>query len=187
MGRKKCRTMSHTKKKGKSGKKVPDDDWAGLGLRPKQRAFLEAYSSCGSVTLAAEAANVSKRSHQRWKKGDERYAQAFGVAKEQASQVLEDEARRRAVEGVREPVYYEGAVCGHRQRYSDNLLMFLLKANNPEKFRERSEATHQGGGEPIPVDMNLGAELLRKVIEAAGKPGVPVATGDSTRPRSGIA
>ena len=172
MGRKKCRTMSHIKKKGKSGKKAPDDDWAGLGLRPKQRAFLEAYSCCGSLRLAAKAANVSRRSHYRWLKSDPKYAKAFQVAREHASQVLEDEARRRAVEGVREPVYYEGAVCGHRQRYSDNLLMFLLKANNPEKFRERS-VTHQGGGEPIEVDVNLGAELLRKVIEAAGKPGVP--------------
>jgi len=152
----------------------PEDEWAGRGLSPKQRAFLEAFACGGSIRLAAEAAKVSRRNHCRWLKSDPKYAEAFEVARESAGQALEDEARRRAVEGVREPVYYEGEVCGHRQRYSDNLLMFLLKGANPEKYRDRSEVAHQGGGVPIAVDVNLGAELMRKMIGFAGKPGVPL-------------
>ena len=35
-----------------------------------------------------------------------------------------------------EPVFYQGQVVGHIRKYSDNLLMFLLKAHWPEKFRE---------------------------------------------------
>ena len=40
---------------------------------------------------------------------------------------LEAEARRRAVEGVRKPVFYQGVICGWVGEYSDTLLIFLLK------------------------------------------------------------
>ena len=55
---------------------------------------------------------------------------------EEARELLEAEARRRAAMGVEEPVFYKGQVVGHIRKYSDNLLMFLLKAHWPEKFRE---------------------------------------------------
>jgi len=166
----KCPTKSHEKKGAK-----PEEADPSKRLTPKQQAFLEAFACGGSIRLAAESAKVSRRNHCRWLKCDPKYAEAFEVARESACQALEDEARRRAVEGVREPVYYEGEVCGHRQRYSDVLLMFLLKGANPEKYRERADVTHRGDKEhPIPVDMDLGAELLRKMIGFAGKPGVPL-------------
>ena len=150
----------------------PENEWAGRGLSPNQRAFLEAFACGGSIRLAAEAAKVSRRNHCRWLKSDPKYAEAFEDARERAIEAMEAEARRRAVEGVREPVFFEGEVCGHRQRYSDNLLMFLLKGANLEKYRDRADVTHRTP-EPIPVNVNLGAELMRKVLEAGAKPGVP--------------
>jgi hypothetical protein len=52
---------------------------------------------------------------------------------------------RRVHEGISRPLLYRGKqvyVEGRRvyeSEYSDQLLMFLLKANNPEKFRDRME------------------------------------------------
>src|SRR6266699_1263767 len=37
-----------------------------------------------------------------------------------------------------------GQICGHVRKHSDTLLIFLLKARRPEKYRERIE--HQHGG-----------------------------------------
>ncbi|HUX02158.1 MAG TPA: hypothetical protein VMY35_14430 [Phycisphaerae bacterium] len=147
------------------------DEWAGLGLKPKQRALLVAYAACGSIRKAAKAADVARNNHGRWLK-DEKYAEAFEAAKEIAGEVLEEEARHRAIEGIQVPVYYKGKIRGYRRCRSDTLLIFLLKGNNPEKFGDRLEATHHVP-EPIPVNVNLGAELMRKVLEAGGKPGVP--------------
>ncbi len=59
--------------------------------------------------------------------------------------LLEDEAVRRAKDGVEEPVYQGGKLVGHVQKYSDTLLIFLLKGAKPEKFRERSQ--HEFSGE----------------------------------------
>jgi len=47
---------------------------------------------------------------------------------------LMDEAVRRGLNGWLAPVFYRGVQVGTRKRYSDRLLMFLLKAWRPEKF-----------------------------------------------------
>lgn len=47
---------------------------------------------------------------------------------------LEAEARRRAVDGVDEPVFYQGEECGSKKVYSDSLLKTMLAANLPEKY-----------------------------------------------------
>ena len=57
-----------------------------------------------------------------------------------AGDILEAEAHRRAVEGVEEPVgWYRGKPGGTVRRYSDNLLMFLLKGVLPERYKDRME------------------------------------------------
>ena len=74
-------------------------------------------------------------------------------ALEEARELLEAEARRRAAIGVDEPVFYKGKVVGHIRKYSDNLLMFLLKAHWPEKFRDNYAVEHSGpSGGPVKVE-----------------------------------
>jgi hypothetical protein len=47
-------------------------------------------------------------------------------------------AHDRAVNGWREPVFYKGAGCGLIKKFDNRLLEFMLKADNPGKFREQS-------------------------------------------------
>jgi hypothetical protein len=75
---------------------------------PKKSAFLAAYIHTASITKAAKSARVDRALHYRWLKDDEGYAIAFAAASEQAAQLLEDEAVRRAYEGVEEPLVYQG-------------------------------------------------------------------------------
>ncbi len=107
---------------------------------PRQKAFIAAFRETGNVCLACEVAKVGRSSHYRWLEKDAEYREAFDVAKEDATDVLEAEAHRRAVEGVEEPVgWYKGVAGGTVRRYSDNVLMFLLKGARPERYRERYE------------------------------------------------
>jgi hypothetical protein len=73
-----------------------------------------------------------------------RFDGAFRAAWDEATQLgteaLEYEALRRAYHGVEEPVFYRGVQCGSVTKYSDRLLMFLLKARDPAKYREGSGA-----------------------------------------------
>jgi hypothetical protein len=51
------------------------------------------------------------------------------------------------VEGVEEPIVYQGEITNTVRRYSDTLLIFLLKARRPEKFRDNVKVEHGGLGD----------------------------------------
>ena len=119
---------------------------------PKKRAFLAALAHTGNITEAADIAHISRSAHYQWLEADPVYAAASKDAMEQAAQRLEAEARRRAVDGVEEPVFYQGKQCGVIKRYSDALLMFLLKGAKPDKYKERTSTELTGaGGKPLTV------------------------------------
>ena len=130
----------------------------------KKRAFLAAYAECGTVTHAAEIAGITRRMVQYWKKDDPEFAEAFRVAEEKAADRLEQEARRRAIEGVPEPVFHQGKVVGTVKKYSDTLLIFLLNGMRPEKYRKRvsQEITGKNGG---PIEASIRAEVSQLTPE----------------------
>lgn len=117
----------------------------------RSHIFLRCYAETGSVSRAAEAAKIHRSIHYRRLKEDPKYQAAFNAAHEVAIAVLEDEAIRRAVEGVEEPLTYQGQFqyadvdddgnpTGKPlaiRKYSDSLLQFLLRGAKPEKYRER--------------------------------------------------
>ena len=77
------------------------------------------------------------------RKADPGFASAWEEAEEIAADRLEEEARRRAVEGVEEPLVSAGRLVRDDngqpimvRRYSDNLLLALMKAHRPPR-RER--------------------------------------------------
>ncbi len=92
------------------------------------------------MRLACETAEVGRSSHYRWLGEDPAYRGAFELAEEDAADILEAEARRRAVEGVEKPVGgHKGQPGGYVREYSDVLLIFLLKGLRPERYRDRVE------------------------------------------------
>ena len=115
-----------------------------------QRAFLIAYAKTGNVSQAAKAARISRDTHAHWLHYEgpagEAYRLAFAEAEEMAADLLEQEARRRAVEGV---VQYRFTKDGHPLKhpktgkpyvefvYSDLLMRELLKGNRPAKYRDQ--------------------------------------------------
>jgi hypothetical protein len=65
----------------------------------------------------------------------------------------EDEAHRRAYDGVEENVYTQsGKLCGTKIKYSDHLLTLFLKADNPDKFMDRSSVQASG----VVLNLNMG-------------------------------
>lgn len=116
--------------------------------RLKKTSFLAAYAEVGNVTRAAEIAEVDRSMHYYWMANDPDYKDQFREAENQANDRLEQEARRRAVEGTLKPVFHKGEECGVVREYSDTLLIFLMKGAMPEKYKERqqTELTGKDGG-----------------------------------------
>ncbi len=126
--------------------------------KARQEAFLEEYKLCATITHAAKIALIARRRHYKWLDNDPAYAAAFEEAKIAATDALVAEARRRATQGVEEAVYYKGEVVGTIRKYSDTLLIFLLKGALPEVYRERYEIS--GGDQAIRVKSDPGRETL---------------------------
>lgn len=138
--------MAKESRAASRSKKRPTEVAARTGdlLTVKQRAFLASYAESGNITYAAECAGVSAATHHNDWKHDPVYWAAFEAAHEMACDRLELEARRRAVEGVREPVFHRGRLVGHITKHSDALLMFLLKAERRQKFSPARDAAGDG-------------------------------------------
>lgn len=136
----------------------------------KKRAFLTAYSECGNISKAVEVSKVSRASHYLWMREDELYPKYFEEAGEEAAEHLEDEARRRAAEGIDKPVFYKGEKCGVIREYSDTLLMFLLKGVKPGKYRDNAslELTGKDGG-PIQYEAMTPEQRAERIKELLGK------------------
>lgn len=110
----------------------------------KKPAMIAAFKSTCSVSRACEIAGIARMTHYLWMHTDPAYAEAFEASRDEAAQVLEDEAVRRAQQGVEEPVYQGGKLVGTVQRYSDTLLIFLLNGARPDKYKQRSSVEVTG-------------------------------------------
>jgi len=106
--------------------------------------FLAELAATGNVSAAARAAGVNRDTPYGRRQTDPAFAAAWDSSLEEACDLLELEARRRAFAGVVEPVFYKGAECGRINKYSDTLMIVLLKAHRPEKYRERVATEHSG-------------------------------------------
>jgi hypothetical protein len=110
----------------------------------KDLKFIECLAEGASVAAAAKAAGYGRQRLYEWREADPQLAAVWDDALEEGTDLLEDEALRRAKDGVAEPRFYEGQVCGTVKKYSDTLLIFLLKARRPWKYADKAQTEHSG-------------------------------------------
>lgn len=113
--------------------------------------FLEELAQTGNVSHSAKTAGFGRATAYRYYEEDPLFALAWDDAMEEAADALEAEARRRAHDGVVEPVFHKGEVCGHVRKFSDTLLIFLMKGARPEKYRDRVDVSAKV--EHVAIDM----------------------------------
>lgn len=126
-----------------------------------RKPFLETLARTGSIIRSRVAASISARTYQRERQRNPQFQRDVDDAILAAADVLEQEARRRAVDGVDEPIVHQGQISGDWidpetnmpchpdtpgaqfrpltvKRYSDTLLIFLLKGAMPHRYREKA-------------------------------------------------
>ena len=139
--------------------------------RERQERFLNALSETGSVTTAVDIAGTSRSRIYALKSADPAFASAWARAEDVAADRLADEARRRAVDGVPEPVVSAGKLVRDDdgqvvliRRYSDRLLAELLRARRPPP-RERSVHFHF----PLLTSVADAVGAMASIAEAVAK------------------
>jgi len=131
----------------------------------RQREFIGALAETGSVEHAAMRVEMSPSAAFRLRRspGAEQFSAAWDVALQHAARVLLDTAFERAFHGSSEPVFdREGTRVGTRFRQNDRLLMFLLRAYMPERFRH-AHRDWRAEGEALPPAPAPMEEVLRRL------------------------
>ena len=124
--------------------RTPKKDW--------QTRFLKALADTACVSRACQRAGIARSAAYSHRLKNAEFAHAWAEVLEVSIELLEAEARRRAMGEVLEPVFYQGKKCGTTRRYSDTLLIFLLKAHKPEKYRDNTRVEVTGNdGAPMQV------------------------------------
>ena len=110
---------------------------------PKKEAkFLEVLAETGNVSHACKLSMLPRQSPYDLRKLYSDFEEAWDKTCEIGADALIDEATRRAVDGVEQPVFRKGEVVGYTTKYSDTLLIFLLKARRPGMFKDHPALPH---------------------------------------------
>ena len=139
----------HTEKKppspkvarsGTPAKKASAGEW--------RRIFLETLASCGVIKLACYAAGITRKTAYLHRQKCVKFAEEWDEAIEDACDVLEGIGLDRAKAG------------------SDGLLMFFLRANRPQTYRENHHVEHGGRIEHgIGIDVAAGSLIIRTLVQ----------------------
>ena len=122
----------------------------------RKKLFLQVLSEQANISQACRAVNIDRQTAYNAKEDDAEFAEAWDNAHEQAIDRLEAEAWRRAHDGFREPVYYQGEPVGYIRKYSDRLMELLLTSSRPEKYKQRWQG-----------DINATGNLKLEIVDYA--------------------
>lgn len=148
-----------------------------------KRAFLAHISEGYCVEASCRAAGIGTSIVYRHKARDPEFAAAFAEAQAASLGIVDDEIRRRAIEGWLEPVYQGGELVGHVRKYSDPLLTLLAKSRDA-RYRDKTALEVSGpGGSPIQLlasrivafarhEREAMAEYLRAVVLGEDLPAI---------------
>lgn len=140
--------------------------------RTRKIKYAAKLAELGRPADAAAIVGVGMSTVNRHIREDEAFAELVAEAREQFAASVEAEIKRRAMEGVDEPVFNRGEVVGHVTRFSDRLLLALAKKHDPgfRDYVKVDQNTNVSGGVAVGLE-GLGAlsaehrALLRRIIE----------------------
>lgn len=121
------------------------------------RQFLDALTEFGIVALAVKAAPFSRATAYRYRAQDEQFRAEWDAAVDESTDTLVREAWRHAAEGVKHTWTDKNGKPHTEYKFSDNLLMFLIKSRRPSEYRDSYKVEHEFTGPALLVGPRSGS------------------------------
>ncbi len=115
----------------------------------KVNAFFHHLGRTGSVTVAANRAQLRRSTLYERRQDDEAFAERWARALDLGVERLQDNAMNRALNGTPKPIWRNGQEVGSVRQFDNRLLQFLLKAHRPDLYGDRGKAAAPG----LPFDL----------------------------------
>lgn len=123
--------------------------------------FLGALTQGLPVRRAVKVAGVHETLVYKRRANDETFRAAWNEACELGTELLEQEAQRRAYHGTLKPIYYKGELCGSERKFSDTLMIFLLKGRKPEVYRDGVEDGDKRGSFVVNINVETVGQVCK--------------------------
>lgn len=123
-----------------------------------KEALINMLAELPNITVVCKLMGIHCSVFYRTRNKDKEFDQGVKDAMEQGYDLWEEEARRRAIDGVLEPVFYRGEEVGTIRKYSDQLLTTLLKGRKAKVYNPGVKITAGNEGEKITMTLNLGGD-----------------------------
>jgi hypothetical protein len=140
-----------------------------MNYPPWALPFLDNLRESCNIAASARSVGVSSSAVYALREKDADFRTSWDEALEDSYDMLEGEARRRAFEGVEEPVFYQGEEVGRVTKYSDGLAQFLLKGYRRRKFGDKTEITGADGGALVIDDTARASRIAQLMALAANR------------------
>lgn len=116
-----------------------------------KKIFLDKLAQGFTVSGAAIQCGFTRALMYQLREKYPQFARDWDDAIEEGKEWLEDQARRRAVDGIDKGIWYKGEQVATEKQYSDLLLLAMLKSRKPE-YRDNPKFDAQ-------VNVNVSALL----------------------------
>lgn len=145
-----------------------------LSQIPKyKQQIVELIASGLFLSEICQQLSITPNTVRNWRAADKSFDEAYTDAESEVDDGLEKEAMRRAKNGVLEPVVSKGQLVIDQngeplmmRRYSDGLLMFLLKGRRAKIYGDKREITAQVGVDVVGAKSTLESKFAAAVAAA---------------------
>ncbi len=120
---------------------------------PKERAFFAFYSRYPNISRAAKVVGISRELHHWWTRSDADYMEAFAIARDLGRGALEDTATEMAIVDK-----------------NPTMVIFMLKAADPERYRERTSGEVEWDGDLSKIKPHQIPIILKQLRADLGIP-----------------
>ena len=127
----------------------------------RKEIFLAAYEEWGTIRKACEITGISRNGYGNWQKGDPEFVRRMDLMRQSFAESLEG----LALDRVRNP---------DKNRGSDVLLIGLLNANMPQKYRPQFAMSEDSAKELITEWRKAAKEVGKDRGEGADEEKLPV-------------
>lgn len=134
-----------------------------MEIAEAKTTFLLALAETGELRRACRAIDVPVWLLFQWRKKDPQFAEDWATALEAGKTILEAEAYRRAMEGVRKPLYYQGQPIYQYRTLVDETGAPIVD----EQGRDIREVARDENGQPVQAaEVTYSDSLLLAMLKA---------------------
>lgn len=129
-------------------------------------AFLRQLERWGTVSQAAAAVDLDRRTIQRWRRVHPKFNERCDEALARRGEILEDDGVVRARRAVHKPFFYGGRKVGETEHYNDSLLVRLIAQFERTRRLARPAVPTAPAATATPLTADAIASVVRATVEA---------------------